>query len=157
MVEVAPEKDIASSLFDAENYDNDPQIALAWAGTAVEHMEIHFNLITSVPTEKLKLTNCDDELYEAFLKEFPDFKLDVISAESLDSKENKQKWREFIERFSDKVEDAKFGTLVRLDSTGEYTEENTKLVLRVQFLAIEIARNRKGLNEIARKKYGKTS
>jgi hypothetical protein len=29
----------------------------------------------------------------------------------------------------------------------EYTDENTILVTRIQFLAIEIARNRQGLND----------
>ncbi|GFX24623.1 protein PBDC1 [Trichonephila clavipes] len=57
------------------------------------------------------------------------------------------KWRSFCESFRDSVEDSTFGTLVRIDCEDDYNEENTVLVLRVQFLAIEIARNRHGLNE----------
>ena len=44
------------------------------------------------------------------------------------------------------VEEYNFGTLLRLDCKEGYSEANTTLVPRVQFLAIEIARNRQGLN-----------
>ena len=44
------------------------------------------------------------------------------------------------------VEDYNFGTLLRLDCKDGYSEANTTLVPRVQFLAIEVARNRQGLN-----------
>jgi len=35
---------------------------------------------------------------------------------------------------------------MRLNSHQDYNEANTIIVLRVQFIAIEIARNRQGLN-----------
>ncbi|GBM36879.1 Protein PBDC1 [Araneus ventricosus] len=124
-----------------------PDIELAWADKAVEHMETHYNLITSVPPKLLKLTPYDDEIYNVFTTQFPDFKLDILEIESLKSEESKKKWRKFCEGFCETVEDATFGTLVRIDSSKDYSEENTILVLRVQFLAIEIARNRLGLND----------
>ena len=52
----------------------------------------------------------------------------------------------FCEETKDYEEDYSFGTLIRLNCEGEYSEENTILVTRVQFHAIEIARNRHGLN-----------
>ena len=36
-----------------------------------------------------------------------------------------QKWRELIERFKDKVEDYNYGSLLRLDSSQGYTQENS--------------------------------
>jgi hypothetical protein len=39
-----------------------------------------------------------------------------------------------------------FGTLVRKDSDRCYSEENSMLVTRAQFVAVEIVRNRNGLN-----------
>ncbi|GIY28705.1 protein PBDC1 [Caerostris extrusa] len=110
-------------------------------------MEIHYNLITSIPPQQLKLTPHDDRIYDAFIGQFPNFKLDKLETESLKSEESKQKWRKFCEEFLSIVDDATFGTLVRIDSSKEYSEENTILVLRLQFLAIEIARNRHGLND----------
>lgn len=41
--------------------------------------------------------------------------------------------------------------------TGDYSPENTTLVPRVQFYAIEIARNRSGLNDGIREKFGAKS
>jgi len=41
-----------------------------------------------------------------------------------------------------------FGTLIRKDVQGENNETNYILLIRIQFYAIEIARNREGLNDI---------
>lgn len=64
-----------------------------------------------------------------------------------------QKWRDFCTYFQNKVEDFSFGTLLRKNCTGEYSEENSILVTRIQFLAIELARNKEGLNKSIRSKY----
>lgn len=91
-------------------------------------------------------------------------------------------WRSFCNQFEGLVEDFNYGTLLRLDCEGDYTEENSifgtcaspqvcfervkleKLmsatrflfsVTRIQFLAIEIARNREGYNSaVSRSKQG---
>lgn len=42
---------------------------------------------------------------------------------------------------------------MRADTKGDYSEQNTMLVPRVQFYAIEIARNREGLNNEVKKRY----
>lgn len=54
------------------------------------------------------------------------------------------------------MQDYSFGTLLRKDCEGEYTEENSILVPRIQFLAIELARNREGYNNGIRSKYKKS-
>lgn len=45
------------------------------------------------------------------------------------------------------VSDYNQGTLVRTDSSDEYTQTNTIFVLRLQFYVFEIARCRRGLND----------
>lgn len=40
-----------------------------------------------------------------------------------------------------------FGTLIRKDTRGDYRESNTFIVIRIQFYAFELARNREGLND----------
>uniref|UniRef100_A0A183ASV3 Polysacc_synt_4 domain-containing protein n=1 Tax=Echinostoma caproni TaxID=27848 RepID=A0A183ASV3_9TREM len=57
------------------------------------------------------------------------------------------KWRDFCNKFEDKVDDFNFATLFRLDASKGYNEDNTCIVPRIQFLALEIARNRQGVNK----------
>lgn len=59
----------------------------------------------------------------------------------------------FCEKFKNIIEDYSFGTLLRADTKGDYKETNTILVPRVQFYAIEIARNRESLNNEVKKRY----
>ncbi|NXA56829.1 PBDC1 protein, partial [Nothocercus julius] len=60
--------------------------------------------------------------------------------------------RPFCLRFQGLVEDFNLGTLLRLDCREGYTEENTILATRIQFFAIEIARNREGCNDVVYKR-----
>lgn len=69
------------------------------------------------------------------------------------STKGKDKWRPFCEKFKEIVEDYSFGTLLRADATKDYSEENTILVIRIQFYAIELARNREGVNDGLRVKF----
>nr|CAD7404330.1 unnamed protein product [Timema poppensis] len=107
-------------------------------------------ILCSVDPKLLRLTPHDNAIYTAFREEFPDLKLGKLTEEDLKSSEAKQKWRPFCEQFKDIIEDFSFGTLLRLDSEGEYSEENSILVSRIQFYAIELARNREGLNDCVR-------
>jgi len=65
------------------------------------------------------------------------------------SKESKERWRTFINAYENKITDFNFGSLIRTDSTKEYSETNTIFVTRIQFYAVEISRNRLGLNDTA--------
>lgn len=40
------------------------------------------------------------------------------------------------------------GTLIRKDVHGDYNEKNSFIVVRIQFYAIELARNKEGLNDV---------
>jgi Polysaccharide biosynthesis len=85
---------------------------------------------------------------------FPDLRVDLVEENELKSEASKSQWRSFCEKFN-KLEDFAFGTLLRGDSTKEFIPENAILVVRIQFLAIEIARNREGANDAVRKIYAK--
>jgi len=125
-----------------------------WAKKAFEHAETHFNLLISLDPRSLKLTPYDDQIYKIFREDFPNFRIDYVDENELKSDLSKIKWRNFIEKFN-KIEDFAFGTLLRVDSSKDFSPENSLLVVRIQFLAIEIARNREGCNDNIRKNYAK--
>ncbi|XP_003936905.2 protein PBDC1 isoform X1 [Saimiri boliviensis] len=131
----------------AESYGNDPDIEMAWALRAMQHAEVYYKLISSVDPQFLKLTKVDDQIYSEFRKNFEKLKIDVLDPEELKSESAKEKWRPFCLKFNGIVEDFNYGTLLRLDCSQGYTEENTIFAPRIQFFAIEIARNREGYNK----------
>lgn len=55
----------------------------------------------------------------------------------LKSEKMKAEWREFCEEFKH-VNDFNFATLIRLDSTKDYEEENSVIATKIQFYAIEL-------------------
>ncbi|KAK8779685.1 protein PBDC1 [Amblyomma americanum] len=137
----------------ASEFGNDPMVESLWAMKAVEHMEVYFSLISTVDPKVLKLTPHDDAIYKDFRERFPELDVGHLVESEIKSEESKKEWREFCTKFEDVVEDFNFATLVRLDSEKDYAEENTTLVPRVQFYALEIARNREGCNDSIREKY----
>jgi hypothetical protein len=127
----------------------------------------------------------DDEIYAHFRREFPKLQVAKFDEQALKSESAKVAWRRFCNEYTgDRVKDFNFGSLVRLDSAGDYDEANSSFgsffirswksisrgshvydyfhafffscipsficsalaALRIQFLAIEIARNREGCN-----------
>ncbi|GAB6031540.1 polysaccharide biosynthesis domain containing protein 1 [Chamberlinius hualienensis] len=138
-------------LGNAEDYGNDASVEAMWAVKAFDHATTYFNIISAVDPQYLKLTPHDNQIYEEFVKTFPDMKLEVIDIEELKSDSAKEKWRPWCNQFEKVVEDFNMGTLLRIDCKKEYDEANTIFVTRIQFYAIEIARNRKGLNNSIRK------
>lgn len=118
-------------------------------------MNITLQLLCSIPPNLLKLTPFDDQIYQTFREDFPDFNVALVHEEDIKTPESKAKWREFITKF-DKLEDFSYGTLMRSDASLDFGPHNSVLVVRVQFLAIEIARNREGVNDGIRGKYKPT-
>jgi len=137
--------------FDPETAGNAEEIEMQFAVKTVEHLEAYEKLITSFPPRKLRLTQIDEELLQHFLTEFPEFKSDHalrdLDEEGMKSSAGKDRWRKYILAYEKKLEEYNFGTLVRRNSERGYDEDNAILVTRVQFFAIEIARNRAGLND----------
>lgn len=141
------------STYNAETADNLEDIEKQFAVVAVEQAETYWNLITKVPGSKLRLTKHDDEIYEKFMEHFPEYK-DVervrkFTEEELKTKEAKERWRNYIKLFEKKIDDFNFGTLLRTDASQEYGQDTTCFVVRLQFYAFEIARNKHGLNDWA--------
>lgn len=137
--------------FDPENPDNLEDIEKQFAVKAVQQMSTYWSLLNAVPPSKLKLTQFDDEIVEEFFKAFPEYnnkeKLAVLNEDELKTKEAKEIWRQYIKNFENKIDDYNFGTLLRVNASEEYSEENTIFVVRIQFYAFELARNRFGLND----------
>nr|XP_049593753.1 protein PBDC1 isoform X2 [Syngnathus scovelli] len=131
----------------AEAYENDERLEVMWAMKAYNHAEVYYNLISSVDPKFLKLTKMDDEIYSAFRETFEDLDVKVLDPEGLKSAEAKERWRPFCNGFEGLVEDFNYGTLLRLDCQKDYTQDNTIFATRIQFFAVEIARNREGLND----------
>ncbi|XP_064833754.1 protein PBDC1-like isoform X2 [Oncorhynchus masou masou] len=104
------------------------------------------DLISSVNPINLKLTTVDDRIYTSFKASFSDLNIKNLDPDMLKTAEAKEKWRPFCNQFDGVVEDFNYGTLLRLDCVKDYTEENTIFATRIQFFAIEIARNREGFN-----------
>ncbi|XP_051167494.1 protein PBDC1 [Leptopilina boulardi] len=137
----------------ADEFDNDPSVEAMWAIKAFEHAEIYFNILCSVDPKLLRLTPHDDQIYKTFRETFPNLKVDVINEEELKSEDGKIMWRPFCDNFKNVVEDYSFGTLLRLNCKEDYTESNSILTTRIQFYAIELARNREGDNDGIREKF----
>ena len=131
---------------DPSKYVNDTGVEELWAEKAFRHAQVYFKLICGINCTKLKLSKCDEELYQNFMVTFPRVNIEVIDEDKMKSVAGKRRWRNFCNMFQYHVEDYNFGTLLRLDCKEGYSESNTTLVPRVQFLAIEVARNRQGLN-----------
>jgi hypothetical protein len=95
----------------------------------------------------LRLTKLDDELYTSFRTHFPT--LNVHACQELDdfkSPQAKERWRAYIAGFEGRLADFNFGTLLRVRAAEEYGGDNAFFVTRVQFYAVELARNREGAN-----------
>lgn len=71
----------------------------------------------------------DDEIYVDFMSTFgPNVpRIDILDeAKDFKSPEMKEKWRNFINRYEGgKVTDYNFGSLLRIDASKEYSEDNT--------------------------------
>nr|CAG4645916.1 EOG090X0HAI [Lynceus sp. MCZ IZ 141354] len=131
----------------AEEFGNDSTVEALWAMKAFDHAAVYFNLLCSIDPKNLKLTKHDDKIYSDFRDLFPTFDIALLNEDEMKSSEGKEKWRPFCDSFKDILEDFNVGTLLRVDCTKDYSEENSCIVPRVQFWAIEIARNREGYND----------
>ncbi|KAF9577254.1 hypothetical protein BGW38_007659 [Lunasporangiospora selenospora] len=140
------------SLPSADELEQLQEIEKQWAVKAMHHAETYFSLLVAMDGSKLKLTKLDDEIYVDFMTTFGPLppRIDILDEEKdFKSAEMKEKWRGFIKRYENgRVTDYNFGSLLRIDASKDYTEDNTIFVTRMQFLTIEIARNRAGLNSV---------
>ncbi|OJJ44537.1 hypothetical protein ASPZODRAFT_134619 [Penicilliopsis zonata CBS 506.65] len=137
-----------SEPFDPEKAENLEDMEKQFAVKAVEHLMTYWAILEKVRGSQLRLTRMDDEIYEHFKKEFPDFDpAATLSEDEMKSKEGKEKWRNFMNQYEKTINDFNFGTIIRNSPKVEYEQDTTIFGLRMQFYAIEIARNRAGLND----------
>ena len=95
----------------------------------------------------------DDDIYKEFRTQFPNLGVAVINEDDLKSAEAKACWRTFCENYKETVEDYNYASLIRLDGSKDYSEANSIIVPRIQFLALELARNKEGLNDSIRQNF----
>lgn len=138
--------------FDAEAADNFEDIEKQFAVKAVQHLEIYWKMLSLRPGSQLTFTKIDDQIFTHLCLSFPQFSTkqgasEVLDEDSIKSPGGKKVWREFMMHYEKTVDDYNFGSLLRKDPTLGYEQENSMFVPRMQFLAIEIARNRFGVND----------
>ncbi|KAK4464305.1 putative polysaccharide biosynthesis protein [Cladorrhinum samala] len=134
--------------FDAENADNFEDIEKQFAVKCVQHMETYWAILEKVKGSALRLTKIDDEILEHLKKDFPEFDpAATIDEDEMKSKAGKERWRNFMMAYEKRVDDYNFGTMLRTNAKFEYGQKETIFVPRMQFYAVEIARNRAGLND----------
>lgn len=86
----------------------------------------YWSILEKVPGSKLRLTKMDDEIYEHFKKEFPEFNpADKINEDDMKSKAGKERWRNFMNVYEKTINDFNFGTMLRADAKSEYEQETT--------------------------------
>lgn len=136
---------------DPENVPNFQDMEKQFAVKAVQQMTVYWSILEKIPGSKLRLTRLDDQILEHFKRDFPDFDpAQEIDEDQMKSKEGKERWRNFsmaYEKGDDRIEDYNFGTMLRKSPKTEYGEKETIFAVRMQFYAVEISRNRAGLND----------
>jgi hypothetical protein len=108
---------------ETENFED---IEKQFAVKAVQQMMTYWSILEKMRGSKLRLTKIDDEIYEHFRKEFPDWDpAATINEDEMKSAKGKEKWRNFVNEYEEKVDDYNFGTMLRNSPKVEYSEEDT--------------------------------
>jgi len=138
----------APANFNAEEAENLEDIEKQFAVKVVQHMSTYWAILEKVRGSALRLTKMDDDIYEHLKTDFPEFDpAATIDEDEMKSKAGKERWRKFMMAYEKKIDDYNFGTMLRSNPKWEYGQDETIFVPRMQFYAIEIARNRNGLND----------
>lgn len=86
----------------------------------------YWAILEKVKGSQLRLTKMDDEIYESFKTEFPDFDpTATINEDQMKSKAGKEKWRNWVNQFEKKIDDFNFGTIIRSRADVEYDQHTT--------------------------------
>ncbi|VDK74009.1 unnamed protein product [Litomosoides sigmodontis] len=133
-------------------YSNDPSFEIAWAIKAAERANIHMSLLLTCNTKELTMHKKFAVIYDKFREIFPEMNVEKVTELELKG-ENKQRWFTFCEYFKEEVEDYNLATIMRIRVDGVYSESNTIIVPKIIFLAVEIARNKEGLNESCKQSF----
>ena len=98
----------------------------------------------------LSFSKDDFRLYYCFRSNFPFLNVKFIFEDDLKdiSSGKKEIWRNFMSAMDGRIDDYNQLSILRIDPRLGYTEENSFLVPRIQFVCIEIARNIEGVNNL---------
>ena len=91
---------------------------------------------------KIVFSTFDDEIYRAFRADFPMYDI----ADLRKNPQTPEAFAAFCNKFRRRVVRWDSPAVLRVRSSGGYTDKNSSIVTRVVFFAIEIARNREGAN-----------
>lgn len=134
--------------FDPEDAGNLEDMEKQFAVKVVQHMQTYWSILEKIKGSSLRLTKMDDDIYNHLKEAFPKFDpAATIDENDMKGTTGKKLWRDFMMKYEKKIDDYNFGTMVRINPNVEYEEKTTIFVPRMQFYAIEIARNRNGLND----------
>lgn len=93
---------------------------------AVEHLMTYWSILEKVKGSQLRLTKMDDEIYEDFKANFPEFDpAATIDEDAMKSKAGKEKWRNWMNQYEKKINDYNFGTIIRSNPKFEYDKDTT--------------------------------
>lgn len=93
---------------------------------AVQHMATYWAILEKMKGSQLRLTKMDDEIYEHFKNDFPEYDpTETINEDTMKSKEGKERWRNFMMAYEKKIDDYNFGTMLRANPKYEYGEKET--------------------------------
>lgn len=141
---------------DSLEVENSGEIEMNGIMYAVDYMNDHWKMLTEADdAATLVLAGSkaeDDRLYREFRAAFGSMDVTVTKNETLKDTRTQETWRAFMMSQDGRMDEFNMISLLRIDSGGNYDDANTLLVPRVQFLAIEIARNREGINDCAKLK-----
>ncbi|KAI4160431.1 MAG: hypothetical protein LQ342_005755 [Letrouitia transgressa] len=111
---------------DPEQAGNFEDMEKQFAVKAVQHMTTYWAILEKMRGSQLRLTKIDDEIYEHFRRDFPEFDpKETIDEDKMKSKEGKEKWRNFMLAYEKKIDDYNFGTMLRSNPKFEYGEKET--------------------------------
>ena len=89
-------------------------------------MTTYWGLLEGIRGSKLRLTKFDDDIYEHFKTDFPEFDpRETIDEDKMKSKAGKERWRNFMLAYEKKIDDYNFGTMLRSNPKFEYGEKET--------------------------------
>ena len=97
-------------------------------------MTTYWAILEKMRGSKLRLTKMDDDIYNHFKREFPEFDpKETINEDKMKSKEGKERWRNFMMTYEKSVDDYNFGTMLRSIPKFEFGEKEPIFGLQAFF------------------------
>lgn len=86
----------------------------------------YWSILEKVRGSQLRLTKMDDDIYEDFKTEFPEFDpAATVDEDQMKSKAGKEKWRNWMNKYEKLINDYNFGTIIRSNPKFEYDKDTT--------------------------------